>query len=81
MKVEYLKTLWMLCFEKIRKTEEEAAWNYQEILDQCMIAFGVQDEGAAFLAQLVRDERMHARLGEELVDICRRTHPECQSLS
>ena len=80
MKNEFLKTLWLLRFEKIKKTEEEAAWTYQEILDQCLAEFGFDDEAVAWLGQLVRDERMHAMLGEELIKIGRRNHPECESL-
>lgn len=80
MKNEYLKTLWMLRFEKIKRTEEEAAWNYQEILDCCLADFGPEDEAVVSLGQLVRDERMHAQLGEELIHICRQTHPECEAL-
>ncbi len=30
MNLEYLKTLWMLRFEKMKKTEEDAAGSYQE---------------------------------------------------
>lgn len=80
MKNEFLKTLWMLRFEKIKKTEEEAAWNYQEILDQCLIDFGSHDETVVMLGQLVKDERMHEKLGEELLGICRQNHPECDGL-
>lgn len=76
MRNEFLKTLWLLRFEKIKKTEEEAAWNYQRILDQCLAEFGFGDEAVGLLGQLVRDERMHAALGEELIKICRWNHPE-----
>jgi hypothetical protein len=81
MRNELLKTLWLLRFEKIKKTEEDAAWNYQEIFDQCLIDFGSHDETAVLLEQLVRDERLHARLGEELIRICHRNHPEFEGLS
>lgn len=80
MKNEYLKTLWMLRFEKIRKTEEQAAWDYQEILDRCLAELGPGDEAVALLGQVIRDERMHAQLGEELIKICRQNHPECEPL-
>ena len=81
MKNELLKTLWMLRFEKIKKTEEEAAWNYQEIVDRCLVDFGSHDEAVALLSPIVRDERMHAKLGEELIKICQRNHSECEALS
>ena len=76
MKTEYLKTLWTLRFEKMKKTEEEAAWNYQEILDQCLLDFGGEAEVIGLLAQLVREERSHAKMAEELIKICHQTHPE-----
>ena len=76
MKIEYLKTLWTLRFEKIKKTEEEAAWGYQEILDQLRESFGHDEEIVKLLERLVREERMHSKLGEELLQICRKTHPE-----
>lgn len=77
MKHEFLKTLWMLRFEKIKKTEEEAAWGYQEILNGCRTHFGEKDEAVQLLSQLVSEERMHARLGDELIKICRLNHTEC----
>ena len=76
MKTEFLKTLWMLRFEKMKENEESAAWKYQEILDECLTAFGENDPVIASLKQLVHDERMHAKLAEELAKICRQTHPE-----
>lgn len=75
MKIEYLKTLWMLRFEKIKKNEEEAAWKYQEILDQCLQDTH-EEETASLLNQLVREERAHAKLAEELIHICHQNHPE-----
>lgn len=76
MKNEYLKTLWSLRFEKMKKGEEEAAWKYQEILDRCLQGFDANDEVIKSLAQLVREERAHEKLAEELINICRETHPE-----
>ena len=76
MKTEFLKTLWMLRFEKMKENEEGAAWKYQEILDECLTAFGQDDPVIELLRQLVSDERMHAKLAEELAKICRQSHPE-----
>lgn len=76
MKEEFLKTLWMLRFEKMKETEENAAWTYQEILDECLAAFGESDPGVENLHKLVREERGHAHLAEELMQILRRNHPE-----
>ena len=76
MKNEYLKTLWTLRFEKIKKGEEEAAWAYQEILDECLTRFGSKNEIVALLKQLVQEERAHAKLAEELIKICYHNHPE-----
>ncbi len=81
MKEEYLKTLWMLRFEKMRLNEEDAAWKYQEILDQCLMDFGRKDETVRLLAQLVKEERSHERLAVELIKICRRNHPDISALS
>ena len=81
MKIEYLKTLWRLRFEKIKKTEEEAAWHYQDLLDRLLVDFGKDDESVIFLGQLVREERMHAKLAEELIRICHQNHPEYGVLS
>ena len=78
---EFLKTLWLLRFEKLKKNEEEAAWKYQEILDQCLVDFDPKDDIIGLLAVLVREERMHERLGEELIRICQRTHPEASPFS
>ncbi len=77
MQNEYLKTLWTLRFEKMRKNEEEAAWKYQEALDRCLLEFGAQDLTVPLLGQLVREERIHEKLAEELIHICHRNHPEC----
>ena len=76
MKNEYLKTLWILRFEKQRKNEEEAAWNYQELYDQCALGLGPEDAAAKLLQQLSREERGHAKLADELIRICQRNHPE-----
>ena len=77
MKIEYLKTLWMLRFEKIKKSEEEAAWKYQEILDQCLTDLGEEGGIAPLLGRLVREERMHERMAEELIRIVHQSHTEC----
>ena len=76
LKNDYLKTLWMLRFEKIRKCEEDAAWEYQDILNRCLLSFGRKESVLPFLEQLVREERAHEKLAEELIEICRRNHPE-----
>lgn len=78
MKNEFLKTLWTLRFEKIKKGEEEAAWKYQEVLDECLENFGSHDETVRILHQLVAEERGHARMAEELLRICQKNHPEFQ---
>ncbi len=80
MRKEYLKTLWVLRFEKIRQGEEDAAWKYQEVLDQCLEEFGARDETVLLLQQLVREERGHARMAAELIRICQYNHPEVSAL-
>jgi len=81
MRNEYLKTLWTLRFEKLRRNEEEAAWKYQEVMNDCLEEFGARDETVLLLRQLVKEERSHARLAEELIRICRRNHPEFNALT
>ena len=81
MKPEFLKTLWLLRFQKMKKGEEDAAWKYQEILDQCLVDFGKDDPVVASLRQLVQEERMHERLAEELIRMVCQNHPECGSFS
>lgn len=81
MRNEFLKTLWLLRFEKIKKGEDEAAWRYQEILDKCLIELGADHEIIRLLSQIIREERIHAKHAEELVRICRRNHPECGELT
>ena len=76
MKNEYLKTLWTLRFEKIKVGEDDAAWKYQEILDQCLPEFGRDAEITTLLGQLVHEERFHKKLAEDLIKICHRNHPE-----
>lgn len=77
MKTEFLKTLWHLRFEKLRKNEEEAAWKYQEILEECLMSLPKKDPVNAILMQLIHEERGHEKLAEELLQICHLTHPEC----
>lgn len=80
MKNEYLKTLWLLRFEKMRKSEDEAAWKYQEIFDECLLTLGPEDPAILLLGQLKREERCHAKMAEELIKICHLTHPEVSAL-
>ena len=81
MRIEYLKTLWMLRFQKMKQNEDQAAWKYQEVLDQCLIDFGRDDEIIELLARLVREERAHGRLAEELIQICQHNHPQFTALT
>ena len=81
MRNEYLKTLWMLRFEKMKQNEDQAAWSYQEAVDECLESFGSEHECVLLLRNLVKEERMHAKLAEELIKICQRNHPEFNPLS
>ena len=81
MKTQFLKTLWMLRFQKMKKNEEEAAWKYQEILDRFLTDAAKEDSAVEPLRQLVQEERMHARLAEELIRIVYQNHPECEILT
>ena len=80
MKNEFLKTLWMLRFQKMKKNEEEAAWKYQEILDRCLMDFRDEKLIAENLRLLVREERLHEKLAEELIQIVYQNHPESSIL-
>lgn len=73
MKDEYLKTLWLLRFEKMRKSEESAAWKFQELLDQCLLKLDRSDPVIPLLSQLVREERAHERMAEEMIHLCQIT--------
>lgn len=66
----------MLRFQKIKKNEEEAAWQYQEILDQCLTDLPGEKNILDSLRQLVKEERMHEKLAEELIQIVYQNHPE-----
>lgn len=70
---EFLKTLWALRFEKMRKMEETAAWSYQELLDQCLVEWGHDSQPVKILSVLVREERGHEKLVERLIDILKTT--------
>ena len=78
MQSEYLKQLWTLRFEKIRQNEEEAAANYQKILDQICVTDHDDAEIVALLEKLVREEKIHARLAQELIRICLEHYPELE---
>ena len=71
-----MKTLWHLRFEKMRKNEEEAAWTYLKILEDCLQEFNPDHEVIDLLKQLIREERAHEKMAEELLKICHRSHPE-----
>lgn len=81
MEAEYLKTLWMLRFEKIKRGEEHAVESYTELAAKCEALFGEDQPAVHLLRQLILEERGHVRLAEELIRICSKTHPECESLS
>ena len=76
MRMEYLKTLWLLRFEKLRVNENKAAWGYEEILEECLEAFGAEEPVVQILRRLVKEERVHHQMAEELIKICQRTRPE-----
>lgn len=72
MNHEFLKTLWQLRFEKMKRTEESSAWNYQELLDQCLVEWGAESKPVKILSTLVREERAHEKLAEKLIDILKK---------
>ena len=69
---QFLKTLWHLRFEKMKKTEDASAWNYQELLNQVLVEWGSQSKSAEILTTLVREERAHGKLAEKLLDILKK---------
>lgn len=76
MQSEYLRTLWGLRFEKMKKTEADAAWSYQDILEECLEFVEKDHEIIKLLHQLVMEERMHEKLADELITIWRQSHEE-----
>jgi len=76
MESSFLKDLWVLRFEKMKKGEEDAAWMYQELLDQCLTLLDKDHPVIPLLQMLVREERMHEKLAEQLIQISHNTHPE-----
>lgn len=80
MRNQYLKTLWMLRFIKIKNNEEEAAWKYQQLLDEAILELGLSTEVIEYLTQLVREERAHSKMADELISICLANHPEFEAL-
>ena len=76
MQTEYLKTLLALRFEKLRETEEQAAWDYQEILDRFLKEADKEEEIIELLSQLVREERMHEKMAADLIKTVHKNHPE-----
>ena len=57
----------------MRKSEEAAAWKFQEMLDQCLMSLDRNDPVIPLLSQLVREERAHERMAEELLHLCQIT--------
>ncbi len=62
------KELWRMRFEKMLKLEEQAAFDYQELLDECR-AKHEQHPIEPHLERLIVDEKKHARLVRELLTI------------
>ncbi len=80
VKNEYLKTLWMLRFEKIKKDEQGAVSAYQQIMEQCLLDFDQEHEVIEMLRRLVLEEKGHVKMSDELIKICLSNHPECEAL-
>ena len=80
MKDEYLKTLWMLRFEKVKRGEDHAVETYHEIMERCAEAFGEEDLAVSILGRLVTEEKAHAMLAEKMMQICFQTHPEFEAI-
>ncbi len=78
MKMEFLKTLWTLRFEKIRDTEDDAAWRYQKLMDQVSLLLGAQHATVKVLKRLVQEELHHGQIARELVEICKKNHPDIE---
>lgn len=76
MNLEYLKTLWVLRFKKMRIAEGDSAWKYQELLDECLPLLGTEHEIIHLLQQLIQEERRHEKLALELLQMARAAHPE-----
>lgn len=78
---EYLKSLWTLRFEKMKTLESDSAWNYQELLDECLSETEPDLKIVQVLQMLIKEEKQHAKIAEELLRVCRENYPQVQSLS
>ena len=78
---EYLKSLWTLRFEKMKSLESNSAWTYQEMLDECLSDSETDTKVVGILQMLIKEEKQHTRIAEELLHICRENYPQVGSLS
>ena len=68
MKRRFYRELWALRFKRMLKLEEKSAVDYQVLIDECTKRF--KDHSiVTHLTQLVADEKRHALLVRELIEI------------
>ena len=71
MQRKLYKELWSLRFRKMLMLEEQSMTDYQSLLEECQN--GCDDSSVApHLRQLIRDEKKHVSLVQELINITNR---------
>lgn len=68
MEKRLYKQLWGLRFKKMLHLEEKAAADYEALLRECRAKYG-EHSIIPDLERLISDEKKHARLVKELLDI------------
>ena len=72
MERKLYKELWQKRFEKMLKLEEESIVDYELLLRECKKHFPDQPALQTHFERLIRDEKRHAKLCKELIQIAKR---------
>ena len=72
MQRQLYKELWVLRFQKMLRLEEESIVGYQKLLEECQKKSEGGLELQNDLKKLITDEKRHAKLVQELLNIVRR---------
>lgn len=71
MERRFYRELWSLRFNKMLKLEKKSVVTYRDLLEECQKRF--KDHSIiSHLERLIRDEKRHARLVQELIKILNR---------
>ncbi len=71
MKRHFYKEVWGTRFDKMLKLEEKSIVDYQALLEECQKRFR-NHSIIAHLERLIAEEKKHALLVQELIDILNR---------